>query len=418
MTEARRIIEALRCGIPNAQAVEVLGSHQPLIESRFQRLLSEPQSVPAGLVISGGFGTGKSHTLEFLYQQALRQNFVCSRITINKETPLHDPSRLFRAAAGSAVVPGRCGNGIREAARSIDYAGDRYRELSNWTRSNDLLIDSRLGASLAICESPKSESEARDRILQFWSGDPIGSAYVRDCLRQVRPSLVGPFRTATQKDLALQKFQFVSRLILSAGYRGWVVLVDEVELIGCYSQLQRARSYCELARFAGCLPTFTCPQSIFVFAMTDDFDAAVLERKGDFTQAPTSLAERPPLADLAPLSKLGMNTIRSGALTLTAPEPSEMGTLYGKLKVLHGEAYGWNPPEVGWPERLSTTRVRQYVKSWITEWDMSRMYPGENVVIEQVDVTTDYAENIDEGADSVDSGQRRSSIDEILDNLL
>jgi len=50
--------------------------------------------------------------------------------------------------------------------------------------------------------------------------------------------------------------------------------------------------------------------------------------------------------------------------------------------------------------------------------DMSRMYPGENVVIEQVDVTTDYAENIDEEADSVDSGQRRSSIDEILDNLL
>jgi hypothetical protein len=47
-----------------------------------------------------------------------------------------------------------------------------------------------------------------------------------------------------------------------------------------------------------------------------------------------------------------------------------------------------------------------------------RMYPGEKVVIEQVDVPTDYAEDVDWGTDSVDSGKRRSSIDEILDSLL
>src|ERR1039458_1722922 len=203
MMEARRIIEALRCGVPNAHAVGALGCRQPAVERRFDGLISQPQAVPCGLLIKGGFGTGKSHTLEFLHQRALQRKFVCSKITINKETPLHDPLKLFRAAAESAIVPGRCGNGIREAARTIDFASKRYRELCDWAHSANPSVDARLAASLLIFESSKADAETRDRIMQFWTGDPLGASYVRDCLRTLRPGVHREFHTARQRHLAL-----------------------------------------------------------------------------------------------------------------------------------------------------------------------------------------------------------------------
>ena len=112
----RRAIEALRAGVPNRDAVRVLGCSQPDIQERFEHqleeskaLASEAKQVP-GLVISGGFGTGKSHLLEHLHHLALEQNFVSSKIVISKETPLYDPAKLYRAAIDAAVVPDKQGS--------------------------------------------------------------------------------------------------------------------------------------------------------------------------------------------------------------------------------------------------------------------------------------------------------------------
>ena len=51
------------------------------------------------------------------------------------------------------------------------------------------------------------------------------------------------------RELARQRLRFLPQLLRAAGHAGWVVLFDEVELIGRYSLLQRGRSYAELARW-------------------------------------------------------------------------------------------------------------------------------------------------------------------------
>lgn len=419
MTKARRIIEALRCGVPNSSSVEALGCRQPVVQRRFDELLCRQQTLPVGLLIKGGFGSGKSHTLEFLYQRALHLNFVCSKVTINKETPLHDPLKLFRAAAESASIAGRCGNGITEAARTIDVASPHYRELRDWTRSAVPLVDARLDASLSIFESPRTDAETRDRIMQFWAGDPLGVAYARECLRRLRPGVRSELRTIRQRDLALQRFQFISRLLRCAGYAGWVILIDEVELIGCYSPLQRAKSYAELARLAGEDPQFNCPCLIVVFALTDDFEAAVLEGKGDLGEVPTLLRirQRSTDADLAALAACGMKLIQASAVSLSQPDVAEVRALYDAVKGFYADAYAWDPPDVSWPELLSTTRMRHYVKRWVTEWDMRRMYPNEEIVLEQADVKTDYTKALT-GSEADDEVGPTSTLQEILDRLL
>src|SRR4030042_2397429 len=107
----RRAIEALRNGVPNRDAVAVLGCNQPEIEDKFRRQLQNTRDMITdgrpneGMLVAGDFGSGKSHLLEYLMHLALEQNFVCSKIVISKETQLYDPIKLYRAAAESAIVP-------------------------------------------------------------------------------------------------------------------------------------------------------------------------------------------------------------------------------------------------------------------------------------------------------------------------
>ena len=92
----KQAIEALRSGVPNRAAVQLLGCEQELVVDRFHAQLSAlgadttPPSEQRGMLISGAFGSGKSHVLEYLKNIALDQNFICSHIVISKETPLFD----------------------------------------------------------------------------------------------------------------------------------------------------------------------------------------------------------------------------------------------------------------------------------------------------------------------------------------
>jgi hypothetical protein len=60
--------------------------------------------------------------------------------------------------------------------------------------------------------------------------------------------------------------------------------------------------------------------------------------------------------------------------------------------------------EVG--ERLSTTRIRQYVRRWINEWDLHRLYPDYVAGDTVFDVLVpDYSERPElEAADELPNG--------------
>jgi hypothetical protein len=45
------------------------------------------------------------------------------------------------------------------------------------------------------------------------------------------------------------------------------------------------------------------------------------------------------------------------------------------VRALHARAFAWDPPDLGAGQQLSTTRIRQYVRRWINEWDLKRLYP-------------------------------------------
>ena len=175
----------------------------------------------------------------------------------------------------------------------------------------------------------------------------------------------------------MQRLRFAAKLLAAAGYPGWVVLFDEVELIGRYSLQQRAKSYAELARWvrgehgAPGLPIAA------VLAMTDDFEAAVLSDKNDRELVPARVRakETSEAGELAARAETGMRIIEADMTLLTPPDAAELDAAYARLKELHGVAFGWAPPDVPGLERLGATRMRQYVRAWINEWDLVRLDP-------------------------------------------
>ncbi len=401
----RRAVEALRSGVPNADAVIALGSGQSDIEDRFTGLLhniARPGNGSGGrasMLVGAGFGQGKSHLLTHLGQLATFAGFVVSTVVISKETPLHDPAKVFRAAVESAVAPDGARDVVAEAAAALDADSPGYAELLRWLRGPGRDLNERFEATLRLHErlssdAPGADEEFLDAIVRFWSGEPLLMPDLRRQLKAVGEAKTFKFAPVKARDLARQRLRFLPRLLRAGGSAGWVVLFDEVELIGRYSLLQRGRSYAELARWLDGDPADEGEPLVTVAAITDDFEAAVLVGKNDRESLPGRLRDKQTeeYVETAALAEQGMRHIERDVLPLVPPDEAELDRAYRTLRRLHAGAYDWEPPDVAGLEQLGATRLRQYVRAWINEWDLIRLDPDYRPITDVVDVPTDYRE--------------------------
>ena len=213
---------------------------------------------------------------------------------------------------------------------------------------------------------------------------------------------------AKERDLAVQRFRFVSRLIRAAGHQGWVLLLDEVELIGRYSLLQRAKSYAEVARWVRGDRDDPAAPLTAVLATVDDFEAAVLVGKNDLELVGKRLRAKGTAEQdlLATLAETGMRVIERDQVRLQSPDRDALDKTYTRIKALHATAYGWSPPDVEGLERLPSNRMRQYVRAWINEWDLSLLDPAYEPETNATEVVTVYEDcpDLETGAEPAEAG--------------
>jgi hypothetical protein len=394
-----RAIEALRAGVPNRDVVRQLPPLQDEIEERFQALLDatnagwmEEKQVP-GILLEGDFGTGKSHWLEYFQHAARESNFVCSTIVLNKETPLHDLTKVYRASIEAAVAPGRVGPALAEIAAT--YRAEKapgYRDLFEWVHQNKDL-DPRLAATLFLFER-NPDPALRKRIVDEWTGDPMRVSDLKGALRELGEWTAYPI-TRPLAGQALNQFAFMSRLFSSAGYAGWVVLLDETEMISKYSLRQRGKAYAHLAQLLGQAKGVRIPGLACVATITKDYAGQVLYgRKNDIENVPARM-EGTKDEPLRAAAESGMRLIKSRALELRPPSRDQLGHIYQTVHALYSNAYGWQAPEIaGTREYSASTGMRQYVRSWVTVWDLRRLYNYEaQLVAEPMPIP--YGEDLD-----------------------
>ena len=397
----RQSIEALRAGVPSRAAVRNLGTDQKAVETRFLDSLSQiaasrgdGKQLP-GFMVEGGFGTGKSHILEWLQHISLDNGFACSKVVISKETPLGDAHKLFRAAVDSLTLPDRVG-GLPEAVEKLRRDSQAYADLYGLVQDPNRGFDPLFQGTLLLFEKLHSDTQFVDRVVAFWGGDRINVADLKKQLRtigQARPDL----RTRRVRDLALPRFRFTAELLAAAGYTGWVLLLDEVELVARLSLTAREHSYATLAALSGHLKHKLVPGAFMVGAMTDDFTGEVFERRQDRTKIPQRWAERDQgyLAEIEAGMQFLASSSRRGGLKIQAPDTGALQHTFGRVRALYEAAYGWSSPD-GSPSDLGQRRsMRQHVRDWITRWDLLRLDPGYRPDIEVQSITVDLAERPD-----------------------
>ena len=415
---SRLALEALRSGVPNRAAVRLLGCNQPGVESRFAEMLDKatdadnPAHSAQGMLVSGDFGSGKSHLLAHLEHLALEQNFVCSKVAISKETPLYDLGKVFISAMENGRLPDRSGRLIEELGQALKPDSGEYASFFRWTDQAAVQgqINPIFPASLLIYER-SMDLELNSDIESFWAGDRILKSRISAGLRQIGQQQNYKFRMPKAADLPPQRLRFAVELIKGARYRGWVVLLDEIELVGSYSLLQRGRSYAEVARWMGHAAGETYPGLIMVGTVTDDFASAIISPDGirkdhDYIRPKMEANQR--YNSIAGRAESGMRMLERNCVPLKAPESDDVTATVEKLRSLYSDAYDWNAPPIDMKAGGAGIygRMRYQVRRAINEWDLLRLRPSSKPETEVHEFTTSYEENrdLESPADKGDAG--------------
>lgn len=403
---SRRAIEALRSGVPNRDAVRELGSNQPEAERKFVDMLDRggnferPLSAAHGMLVSGDFGAGKSHLLAHLEQLALSRNFVSSRVVISKETPLYDLGKIIISAVENGKIPGRNGRFIEELSLTLRPGTENYDLFSGAIAKAALDGDmSMIFPATRIVHERSQDQDLINEIEAFWAGDRIAVPSVRKGLRSIGEAQNYRFSAPKVAELPLQRLRFVSELVRAAGYRGWVVFLDEIELVGHYSILQRGRSYAEIAHWMGCVPKSDRFGLIAVGAVTDGFASAVIDATGkqDGDKIAPRLRDSARYGSLVDAAEAGMRALERDVVELQPVREADVEATLERLRDIYAKAYNWQPSSASVALEAGGHRnqMRYKVRAAINEWDLLRLHPDYRPEIETEEFQHEYGEDSD-----------------------
>ena len=395
--ESRIAIEALRAGVPNRAAVRLLKTEETGLENAFdaqlQQVWSDAPGAHPGLGIAGGFGTGKSHFLGYLAEVARIQNFVVSRVVISKETPLSDPARVFEAAARAAVLPDRNDDAIAAAIATLRQSRDKMAALETALERAEGSLAPLFSALMHLLQRDGVPAGFVRHVERFLAGGRLPVSEVKATLAQVGATRKFDLRVPAAAVLMEQRIHFVAALFHAAGYAGWCLLFDEVELIGRYTPLRRAQAYWWLGAWLGLEGARGFPGIVVTYAITDDFVTAVIDERRDEEVLPERLRQK----EWHHEARLAVAAMRHIAQTvrghrLRAPGHEELIRASLRVREIYRAAYDWEPPPPEPPSRTASRTMRQYIKAWITDWDMRRL-TGDVTTMVTEEIAANYAED-------------------------
>ncbi len=95
----RRAVERLREGLFDPLGVKLLTTGDTTLNHHFETQTKNlAKEKPAHLCVCGAYGQGKSHTLNYIRQRALDENYAVSYMNLEpREVPFHNLKNVYRA---------------------------------------------------------------------------------------------------------------------------------------------------------------------------------------------------------------------------------------------------------------------------------------------------------------------------------
>lgn len=331
--EARHIIEALRSGIPSRAVGQYFSEARPKIMKEISGRLDAvcEQGKSGGMIISGKYGEGKTHLLNTVFNLAHSNNMVVSYLSLSKETPMDKLYLVYQKLIQNTYLPKRRQPGFMHELEKIS---------ANSPIANEMLL---YGAKQLETDKlyylfrsylNTEDSDEKFLLQADLEGDFISNAPLKKIYRRIFSQPVKYNVNFTKTKHCSDYFSFMSHLFTQMGYHGWVILIDETELMGRLGKKARLNAYRNMAKFL--MPEKSLESTFSIFALSSSYAEDVIETKHEYENLeliyPGEQESAKAVLDL--LSKAPQ------LLPLTRDEIN--GVLY-KIQDFHGKAYEWTP---------------------------------------------------------------------------
>lgn len=390
--KAIAVIESLRAGIPTRISTRELpdlrASLTSLIRQDLEQFSQGQRSI--GRLAWGPYGQGKTHALTTVEHVALDLGFAVSRVSLSREVSCHHLLNFYGRVASVIRTPDSRMVGITKALNSRK-AGDL---LSSSIADHDRYSHP-LPATI-LEDYFFTSGEEQDLLYGDLTGTRLSSPELkrihRACRGEPLPKFEINFRT-TQHGSAY--FGVMADVIALCGYKGWVLLIDEVELIGRLGKVGRLQAYRNLnwllnwsnreVRRDGENELFCHnPYPIYTFGVV----ASSLRNDVWFsgTSTPSAKNDRAQIPEVA-VEKFGIEAgtvmqdffdtaISTNCPTIRPIETTQLATLLERLVELHATAYAWDA-QLDVSELVQTIGsqpIRTHIRATLEALDIAYLY--------------------------------------------
>lgn len=165
-------------------------------------------------------------------------------------------------------------------------------------------------------------------------GDFVANAPLKKIYRRIFNQPVKYNVNFTKTKHCGDYFSFMSHLFTQMGYHGWVILIDETELMGRLGKKARLNAYRNMARFL--LPEPSLEAVFSIFALSASYVEDVIEGKREHENLEAVYPEEP-----EPIRTVLDLLVKSPQLAPLTKE--EIQQVLYKIQEFHGKAYAWTP---------------------------------------------------------------------------
>lgn len=284
--EARHLIEALRSGVPSRRVGRYFSSsRKELLDSIRADLDEVAAGASKGRVIIGKYGEGKTHLLNTVFSLAQEDNYVVSLVSISKETPPNNLGGLYKRIIENTFLPLSNESGIQGIFEGFDKDGEKANEMYLYALKK-LPSDKLYYVLKTLLYSQGHRDDDVDAIDADIRGYFMNQSTLKKLYQKYCDEKASFRETFVQKKHTFDYFLFMAKLFRVMGYKGWVILFDEAELIGRMARKSRENSYLNINRFLSPTPLLEGVYSLFAFSSS--FSDEVIASKNEYSSVALS----------------------------------------------------------------------------------------------------------------------------------
>jgi len=249
----RQALEALRLGVvPSSHVEDYTVGRSDEVRS-VESLLEDCRGLR---LVWGDYGTGKTHILDLAEQAGIRAGFVTARVVLNpREVPPAHPMRLYRAFLMNLKYPDETGTGWRPLLNRLEGSKD-HAEPGGKAYSRFF--------SPVLYALRSGDQDAIDWVSDYIEGYRMDSCEVTRAVRSVGWRGEGLLALSDYRTYGRMYVHMMGTLACwarDAGYRGLLLLMDEVEYVDSLHWGLRALASQVLMHYAA----VTLPRKLLAF---------------------------------------------------------------------------------------------------------------------------------------------------------